>query len=1330
MYSNPKLVMKRSRAFRRPYPAKALTPHNNPKRIAILNKYQPVDATRPPLADREDDLRTALRWLAEEVLIIRFSAEDDPADWVFRSRIAETVRLLSKLRQRLAFDNTAKQRQRISHGKRLTGDVTFHVAPRRVPRRRRAPADYLAVLDGDPARERCAALLHEVITTRLPKLREISQFQEDSLREILQAVELSSAHRTERGVVVTASTGAGKTYAFFLPVLAKIILERCLRGWVGVKAICIYPRVALSENQLSDFVEAAFHVNQVLATHDLPPITIGIESGAAVYRRSDFQHTDTKSREQLAGRGWRYDERFGGYLAPFAYCVGTPEHICEQTPQPLGVRPSDTRTLVCPACDTPYPFIKFARDVMAEAPPDLLIATTESLNKRLLSAEHQYLFGTERFCAPSVVMLDEIHLQTSTAGTQVALLLRRLLARIKLGKQERGDTANLAFVGLSATIASPRTFLAELSGISAQNIREVQPHEDEMEVIGAERYIFVRAEDSEDTAVLSTLIQTVMCVLHTMPQPPTGSAIKRYRAFGFVQSLDVVGRWLYQMQDAEKAQSYFIQDRERLRTERTPVAQWSIRPIPLYVYRFPPFNRQLFPNLFGPEYAHTCGCDHGLPDRTCRYFMAGECWWALSQKDKARREPLNIRRKSGADRDKPIEPEDDLIITTSALEVGYDDEALMCVIQYTAPSNVASFVQRKGRGGRKVGTRPIVVTVLSPYKSTDLFLFRNQHLLTAPTFRKLPLNAQNRYLQRIHGFYALFDWLAYRAHAAGRTLSLDYLRVTDLAYLMEQTADAEVLLAFKDYLRRAFAMDTEALARVLTEESQGLLLAILDEGLVQQAHPLLAAVGAKPIKTRDLLRKHLPENLFSDINLPEVRVDYRPQDRRADKRPSVESISLALSETIPGNVTFRGGQGAAWVPPIAIDGGQLVALEQHYICEELHDRAKTVNLPGRALRLLGIKATQIRELTVLRPQTITPAQFSADHERIYWYADPVSGALREHHGRPDELQDVKRLAHSSSAFPLSAVVLRAERERAPRDYSLGGTHPAMSADPISHALVEKIVLHSDEPANMNLLQVQRLILGSQYTLKSRELGFEEIGGVLGFCRSTASQGHVALGFAMLTEGLVLDVRPNVLDGFTLSANLQRRLRTSAITHRFITALTVDYGVPYFAAVNLAHVLLTVADLRLQGNGERLAEVRGWLSANTPAVAVEVEATARSVHGLSPKNTEAVTELLRDDYLRCFLEIYEGAEPGGAIFQQYLRDTFQYSLTIALRQVAQEIAGVEALNYVAAWTELYADYASPADSIWLYEIGVGGIGVMRATVVPADTKALLRVFVYR
>ena len=51
-YSNPKLVMKRSRAFRRPYPAKALTPHNNPKRIAISKPDAYVVVARPESVTR------------------------------------------------------------------------------------------------------------------------------------------------------------------------------------------------------------------------------------------------------------------------------------------------------------------------------------------------------------------------------------------------------------------------------------------------------------------------------------------------------------------------------------------------------------------------------------------------------------------------------------------------------------------------------------------------------------------------------------------------------------------------------------------------------------------------------------------------------------------------------------------------------------------------------------------------------------------------------------------------------------------------------------------------------------------------------------------------------------------------------------------------------------------------------------------------------------------------------------------------------------------------------------------------------------------------------
>ena len=41
-YSNPTQVVERSRAFRRPYPAKASTPRNNSNRIAICQVQNPL----------------------------------------------------------------------------------------------------------------------------------------------------------------------------------------------------------------------------------------------------------------------------------------------------------------------------------------------------------------------------------------------------------------------------------------------------------------------------------------------------------------------------------------------------------------------------------------------------------------------------------------------------------------------------------------------------------------------------------------------------------------------------------------------------------------------------------------------------------------------------------------------------------------------------------------------------------------------------------------------------------------------------------------------------------------------------------------------------------------------------------------------------------------------------------------------------------------------------------------------------------------------------------------------------------------------------------------
>jgi hypothetical protein len=1293
--------------------------------VEVIDNFKPSEDIQLATEDKTEALRNALAQLANDLQIIRFNQVESPDEWIFRSRVAETVRLISKLRQRIVQDNNRKVAHRISNSKRLVADVKFSVASRRVPRRNIPVQTCMTpLLSGNAQQRQAANLLLEVINTHLEKLRTMSGFQQRTLETILEAIELKAQEGIEKGVVVTASTGAGKTYAFFLPVLAKMLLERCLRDREGVKAICIYPRVALSENQLTDFIEILFYLNQVLAKNSLPQLTIGVESAAASYKLNEFQATSEEQQKRLSQiRGWASSKEYGGHLSPFAYCVGTDGQACKNDKQRLLVLPADPKTLVCPICNKRYPFIKFSRDVMAEHPPDLLIATTESLHRRLLSTKYQYLFGNNKFCAPSVVMLDEIHLQTSTAGTQVALLLRRLMARIRLGNHARKEQGNLAFVGLSATISEPAQFLSELSGIPVTRIKRVYPQENEMQTIGAERYIFVRAEDNEDTAVISTLIQTAMCVLHTMPQPSIGSGLKRYRTFGFVQSLDIAGRWLYQMEDAEKVKPEQTQMREVLRkrykTQDTPIRDWDIKFIPLYIYRYPPFNRELFPNFFGSNFS--CGCDcqkSGNPDLSCPYFQAGECWWVLCQKDKARPQPLKIIRKTGSDRSITIEPDDDLIITTTALEVGYDDEALMCVLQYTAPANVASFVQRKGRGGRKVGTRPIVVTVLSPYKSTDLFLFRNEHILTDPTFQKLPLNSQNRYLQRIHGFYAFFDWLAYRASVAGIDLELDYLSRPGYEYLLEQSVDFGVLLEFKDYLKQTFAIADDTIKQVLDDESEGFLCQIFYEGLIKGVNAQFEDEQTQYVKTRKLLSKHLPENLFSDINLPEVQVDYRPDNNQLNKKSNSESISLAVSETIPGNVTFRGGEGSTWIPP-EISYGEIarIPINRYYKFNRIDERPKTVNLPTRALKKVNITKKSTNLLNLYRPTAITPKQFSRDHNSSFWHCNPETGDLSESRTFDNAPQNTRPLAHSCSANAIGAVEIRPVRDTPTPAYTFKHGHSAVMCDPLGQELIQRIVFHSDETANLNLLDVRRIILGSEYTIKFHNSSTEEIRGVLGFTADEDSLSNCALGYQILTDGICFDLNPDLLTKLQLSASTRKNLCYHAIHHAFVAVLTVEYQANYFAAQYLVDVLLSIADRWCGGEGGTPEGLSDWFTRGNNQFDRWLQEVINGIQQLSDKNQQAVYQLINseNDYLSIFLNLYAEIHSGGLRYQQYLRDSFQYSLTQALKSVAQEVAGVEALNYVAAWTELHADFeGKAADRIWLYEIGMGGIGVMRAT----------------
>jgi len=560
--------------------------------------------------------------------------------------------------------------------------------------------------------------------------------------------------------------------------------------------------------------------------------------------------------------------------------------------------------------------------------------------------------------------------------------------------------------------------------------------------------------------------------------------------------------------------------------------------------------------------------------------------------------------------------------------------------------------------------------------------------------------------------------LAYRAYRLGIELDLDELPRQGYEYLMEQTADSLVLLEFKDYLKRTFAIPDDAIVRVLGSETEGLLWSIFHAGLMKGVYPSFEKENASSVKARERLDKHLPENLFSDINLPEVRVDYRPDNYNQDKKGKPESISLAISETIPGNVTFRGGEGSTWIPPEVSEGEpSLISISQYYKFTRIDNPPNTVNLPVRALKKVDITPTSTYSLELFRPLEINPKQFSKDHNSSFWWCNPEIGDLIECRDSNDAPQDTQQLAHSTSANAISAVAIKAVRDTPTPAYTFTSSHNSLTCDPLSQALVERIVLYSDEPANLNLLDVRRVILGSEYTIKFHNSSTDEIRGVVGFQVNEEEPTHCALGYQLLTDGVSIDLNPNRLTELSLSPSTQANLQANTIRHAFITKLTVEYHENYFAAENLVNVLLTRADTWCSREEGTVEGISDWFIRGNNKFEGWLTAAINEVHQLSKKKQEAVRQLVKSDnnYLAIFLDLYAEVHNSGLRYQQYLRDSFQYSLTQALKQVAQEVAGVEALNYVAVWTELKADFEErAADRIWLYEIGMGGIGVMRAT----------------
>jgi hypothetical protein len=787
----------------------------------------------------------------------------------YRSRSAETVRLLATLRQ-------AFRAEAVLNGRPLVLDYRFLQRPRRRPRRNVPEAALQAAVRDSLGTGGLAALRALTPPT-------VSAFQQRSTEHVLQALSTTEA----AGVVVTAGTGSGKTLAFYMPMLAWICDQA--GGAAGVLALALYPRNELLKDQLRALVSYALRLQG--AGGHATPISLG----------TWFGPTPGSAKLVSEGRAdtWRNVAR--GYVCPF---LGCPSVDCDNGDLvwPHDALKNGTEFLRCTKCGTEVPgsILRLTRESARSNPPRVMLSTTESLNRQLSSPGNLRAFGISNNSLRAV-LLDEVHTYEGATGAQNAYLFRRL--RKALGYQP-------LWAGLSATLADAGEFFGRLVDLDAGRVSVVEPDPSEMEESGAEYLVALRHNPHGNTGTLSTTIQTAMVLSRTLDpmtgnplNPPVDSAgIFGSRLFAFTDKLDSTNRLYWDLLDAEG-------------WAWPGTANRGANPLTLAHLRsrdqgrLSPARKET-PELRDPE---------------------GQYWWLAEELGHEIDGDVQKRIDRTSSQDIGVAADAEVVVATASLEVGFDDDRVGAVVQHKAPHDAAQFLQRKGRAGRNAATRPWTLVVLSDWgRDRDAWDAYDALFSSVVPPRSLPL--ENLYVLRIQAVYSLLDWLARElAYTTGSTwadasgpaeqLSPDpkWLPRTEerqrkmaalLAALLRDGAERASLVR---HLRRSLAIGNGpasdvTIDKLLWEAPRPLLGAVvptLRRRLIDQWKGEWPASDDSGVRMRTPLRDFVPGNLFDELLVPDVefQVPWARGETHVEHLPALR----ALREFLPGNVSRHFG---------------------------------------------------------------------------------------------------------------------------------------------------------------------------------------------------------------------------------------------------------------------------------------------------------------------------------------------------------------------------------------------------------------------------------------
>ena len=278
--------------------------------------------------------------------------------------------------------------------------------------------------------------------------------------------------KDHRNPIVTSGTGSGKTEAFWLPILLRLVKESQSWGtqsapnywWQGqgtpwlplrgnenrtaaMRALVLYPTNALVEDQMTRLRRA---IRRLCADPDQPQLWFGRYTGVTIGHGEAPPKPNGEPLAETAGDMRAYEDEFNALKD-----AGQPEDLLAQFSDPCAGE-------------------MLTRWDMTAAPPDVLVTNYSMLNAMLMRDLEEEMFGKTRSWLDEdpentfTLVVDELHLYRGTQGSEVAMVVRNLLTRLGLSS----ESPQLRVIGTSASLSDTSDgldYLEHFFGVAKQS---------------------------------------------------------------------------------------------------------------------------------------------------------------------------------------------------------------------------------------------------------------------------------------------------------------------------------------------------------------------------------------------------------------------------------------------------------------------------------------------------------------------------------------------------------------------------------------------------------------------------------------------------------------------------------------------------------------------------------------------------------------------------------------------------------------------------------------------------------------------------------------------